>query len=552
MALSTGSALTRVPDSFGQLAARGTEMKLRRYLDGLEPPSQIQVSLLLGRINGFLTVALEDNEIAHRNTLNALSNGVSLRAVDMSEEERSAVAEISDMVRETIQNLLDNSDDAAGPIIDDLRDVERAFLQPPRIAIIADRAPQNIINIAYRAGQPRPKIDLAGIIVPGYELDDEIIGILDLIPDVRKKGRATTGSDDEPTDLHVDSPYRHIDYAHVPYEAARLKKEPDYRKNYCLQLLNRLQGMKPDWILLDNFKIILDEVITKEFPGHVVNIHPSILPLNKGWRTEQMADPHLGNINPEALGYTIHLVSEDLDGGPTLFQQRVDPDPFDEEEIAEFGTREMYDKYREEVIRLKVIEAESKYSASVMEIVTSDRPRVIVRDEEAFNAEGRPGFELTPAYTRSLELDHEEWQKRNNAEIPFEQWKQNDRKPYERVLFKEGDEYKTLEAILKAEPIAPEQTHAPLSRYNFKLRGGADHKALYDKYMKILGAIEKTGKFKHQVVFASQDVDGKPCLVCSIFTTSKVNQILQPFGVDFTVRTMAVGVTAQRKPKYEY
>ena len=81
---------------------------------------------------------------------------------------------------------------------------------------------------------------------------------------------------------------------------------------------------------------------------------------------------------------------------------------------------------------------------------------------------------------------------------------------------------------------------------------GSDANTLLKKYAaEILPAIEAAGKLDHQLTFASTDEDGTPCLVCSVFTTFKLGLVLQPFGINFRAKTMAVGVTAQRRSAYE-
>jgi folate-dependent phosphoribosylglycinamide formyltransferase PurN len=77
-------------------------------------------------------------------------------------------------------------------------------------------------------------------------------------------------------------------------------------------------------VLLCGFFGILSESFMEKAPLPIVNTHPSLLPAFPGLEKRV----HLEASHKVAVsGFTIHLVTAELDGGPILFQQPVWLDP---------------------------------------------------------------------------------------------------------------------------------------------------------------------------------------------------------------------------------
>ena len=229
----------------------------------------------------------------------------------------------------------------------------------------------------------------------------------------------------------------YFSYEHAPYEATRFKEER-YRQGYCTRLAEMAKRANPDLIFLSNFKIFLHPSFVEVFKDKIVNVHPSVLPLLKGFRPEHRADQ---GEEPGASGYTMHLVDTDLDGGPTLFQQYVPLEPKDVEREKRLGSKE-YSKKREEAHRLKIIQAQAQWSPQVLALVASDTPRKIVTGAEAFIAEGRPDFPDIETY-------------RN----------------YSRVLFEKGNGWRNAEMIQGAPQKSNEAGPDVITRYSFVIPG---------------------------------------------------------------------------------
>ena len=94
----------------------------------------------------------------------------------------------------------------------------------------------------------------------------------------------------------------HVDYAdRAAFDAA---------------LAETLHGLQPDIVVLAGFMRILTEGFVRAFEGRMLNIHPSLLPRHKGLNTHASA---LRDGDAEH-GATVHFVTPQLDGGPSVIQ----------------------------------------------------------------------------------------------------------------------------------------------------------------------------------------------------------------------------------------
>ena len=100
--------------------------------------------------------------------------------------------------------------------------------------------------------------------------------------------------------------------------------------NALLQAINR---KKPDLVVLAGFMRILGPEIVNNFTGRMLNIHPSLLPKHPGTNTHQRAL----DAGDHEHGASVHFVTEKLDGGPLIAQERI---PINANEAAqELGAR---------------------------------------------------------------------------------------------------------------------------------------------------------------------------------------------------------------------
>ena len=99
-------------------------------------------------------------------------------------------------------------------------------------------------------------------------------------------------------------------------------KTYENKKAYEKEILDKVKDL--DYIFLAGYMRILTGDFLENFPGKVINIHPSLLPKYKGIESIERAYED----REEYIGVTIHYVNEEIDGGEILAQDkfRVDYD----------------------------------------------------------------------------------------------------------------------------------------------------------------------------------------------------------------------------------
>jgi phosphoribosylglycinamide formyltransferase-1 len=83
-----------------------------------------------------------------------------------------------------------------------------------------------------------------------------------------------------------------------------------------------------DLVCLAGYMRILSPEFVREWPGRILNIHPSLLPKYRGLSPQRRA---LEAREVEA-GCTVHVVDEGTDTGPVVLQRKVPVEPNDTEE----------------------------------------------------------------------------------------------------------------------------------------------------------------------------------------------------------------------------
>ena len=89
------------------------------------------------------------------------------------------------------------------------------------------------------------------------------------------------------------------------------------RQEFDTALQNAIDTYKPDLVILAGFMRILGKDISRRFKGRMLNIHPSLLPKYPGLHTHQK----VLDAGDKEHGTTIHFVTEELDGGPIVYQR---------------------------------------------------------------------------------------------------------------------------------------------------------------------------------------------------------------------------------------
>jgi phosphoribosylglycinamide formyltransferase-1 len=107
-----------------------------------------------------------------------------------------------------------------------------------------------------------------------------------------------------------------------------LPAEPGERRAaYDARLLEALRAERPDLVVLAGYMRIVGPSLVQAFAGRMVNIHPALLPDFRGLNAVRQALV----AGVARAGCTTHLVTDDLDGGPTILQASLRVRPGEEE-----------------------------------------------------------------------------------------------------------------------------------------------------------------------------------------------------------------------------
>jgi phosphoribosylglycinamide formyltransferase-1 len=91
------------------------------------------------------------------------------------------------------------------------------------------------------------------------------------------------------------------------------------REVYDRLLAEELRKHAVDLVCLAGFMRLLSSTFIREFPGRILNIHPSLLPAFPGLDAQHQALEH----GVKITGCTVHFVDEHLDAGPIILQASV-------------------------------------------------------------------------------------------------------------------------------------------------------------------------------------------------------------------------------------
>jgi len=91
------------------------------------------------------------------------------------------------------------------------------------------------------------------------------------------------------------------------------------REEFDESLAQIIESYQPDLVVLAGFMRILTDFFVNQFLGRLINIHPSLLPAYPGLNTHQRAI----EAGDRDTGATVHFVTAELDGGPSVLQARM-------------------------------------------------------------------------------------------------------------------------------------------------------------------------------------------------------------------------------------
>lgn len=120
------------------------------------------------------------------------------------------------------------------------------------------------------------------------------------------------------------------------------------RNIYDGMLVEELKKRGVDLVCLAGYMRLLSAGFIREFPGRVLNIHPSLLPSFPGLDAQHQALEH----GVKVTGCTVHFVDEYMDAGPIIVQAAVPVD--DDDTVETLSARILKEEHRiySEAIRM--------------------------------------------------------------------------------------------------------------------------------------------------------------------------------------------------------
>lgn len=113
-------------------------------------------------------------------------------------------------------------------------------------------------------------------------------------------------------------------------------KDYESREAFNDAFIKRIDGFKPELIVLAGFLVVIPEELVRKYPDRIINIHPSLIPSFCGTGFYGL------KVHEEALrrgvkltGATVHFVDEGTDTGRIIAQKAVEVMPGDTPELLQ-------------------------------------------------------------------------------------------------------------------------------------------------------------------------------------------------------------------------
>ena len=109
------------------------------------------------------------------------------------------------------------------------------------------------------------------------------------------------------------------------------------RAAFDREVLRIFRDRKIDVVALAGFMRILGPELVGAFGGRILNVHPALLPAFPG--TQAVADALSWGV--KVTGVTVHLVDDEVDHGPVVFQEAIEVLPDDDWDALEARVHEV-------------------------------------------------------------------------------------------------------------------------------------------------------------------------------------------------------------------
>lgn len=101
-------------------------------------------------------------------------------------------------------------------------------------------------------------------------------------------------------------------------------KDYETREQFHEALLQQVRELEPDLIVLAGFLVAIPELMTEQYAGRIINIHPSLIPsfCGKGYYGLKVHEAALER-GVRVTGATVHFVDGGMDTGEIIAQKAV-------------------------------------------------------------------------------------------------------------------------------------------------------------------------------------------------------------------------------------
>lgn len=154
--------------------------------------------------------------------------------------------------------------------------------------------------------------------------------------------------------LICDQPKAHVIGLAASFGVETVVLEPKQyatKTDYEQAISAKLKRANVQWIVLAGYMRIIGETLLKEYPGKILNVHPSLLPSFPG--KDAVGQALAAGV--KVSGVTIHYVDEGVDTGPIIAQEPVTVFPKDTPETLQGRIQQV-----EHVLYTKVINEVTK------------------------------------------------------------------------------------------------------------------------------------------------------------------------------------------------
>lgn len=113
-------------------------------------------------------------------------------------------------------------------------------------------------------------------------------------------------------------------------------KDYESREKFHVALTETLKNAGVDLIVLAGYLVAIPEMLVKEFPNKIINIHPSLIPsfCGVGYYGLKVHEAALSR-GVKVTGATVHFVDCGMDTGPIILQKAVEVQKGDTPEVLQ-------------------------------------------------------------------------------------------------------------------------------------------------------------------------------------------------------------------------